>query len=249
MACGKPFTYSLPDERTRHLRKSFPASGYVQTAGQSLLVLLNDILDFSKIEAGQLRLESRPFDLAGPLARVESLMGQIAHAKGLTLRIVTPETSPGWLLGDALRLEQVLVNLIGNAIKFTEHGEVALRIEPIEITPTTVKLRFTVRDTGIGIAPEALARLFTPFTQADESISRRYGGTGLGLSICKRLAELMNGAIGTENQVGQGSTVWFEAPFARTASNETAPRPPPARPAGAPRRATPDRSASAGGRR
>ncbi|MCB1769448.1 MAG: response regulator [Candidatus Competibacteraceae bacterium] len=200
----------------------------IQTAGQSLLVLLNDILDFSKIEAGQLRLESRPFDLAGPLARVESLMGQTAHAKGLALRIITPETAPGWLLGDALRLEQVLVNLLGNAIKFTERGEVVLRIEPTEITPTTVRLRFTVRDTGLGMAPEALARLFTPFTQADASISRRYGGTGLGLSICKRLADLMGGAIGAESQVGQGSTVWFEAPFARTASGETMPRPAPA---------------------
>jgi signal transduction histidine kinase/CheY-like chemotaxis protein len=204
----------------------------IQTAGQSLLVLLNDILDFSKIEAGQLRLESRPFDLAGPLARVESLMGQTAHAKGLALRIVTPETSPGWLLGDALRLEQVLVNLLGNAIKFTERGKVVLRIEPTEITPTTARLRFTVRDTGLGMAPEALGRLFTPFTQADAGISRRYGGTGLGLSICKRLADLMDGAIGAESQVGEGSTVWFEAPFARAASGETVTRPAPARPAG-----------------
>ena len=206
----------------------------IQAAGQSLLVILNDILDFSKIEAGQLRLESRPFDLAGLLARVESLMEQTARAKGLNLVIAKPSELLGLLLGDGLRLEQVLFNLIGNAIKFTERGTVALTIQALESDAMAVRLRFAVQDQGIGIAPEALARLFAPFTQAEAGTTRRFGGTGLGLAICKRLVELMGGEIGAESQVGQGSTFWFELPFARAAEGavETRTEPAPTRPAG-----------------
>ena len=206
----------------------------IQASGQTLLMILNDILDFSKIEAGQLRIERRPFNLASLLTRIKNLLGPAARSKGLELRIAPPADPLGLLLGDGLRLEQVLVNLTGNAIKFTEQGVVTLTIQVLEASATDVWLRFEVRDTGIGIAPEAVARLFTPFTQADAGITRRYGGTGLGLSICKRLMELMGGVIRVESQVGQGSLFWFELPFPRTAGESTpdpGPGPAPAWPA------------------
>ena len=206
----------------------------IQASGQTLLMILNDILDFSKIEAGQLRIECRPFNLASVLTRIKNLLGPAARSKGLELRIAPPADPLGLLLGDGLRLEQVLVNLTGNAIKFTEQGVVTLTIQVLEASATDVWLRFEVRDTGIGLSSEALARLFTPFTQADAGITRRYGGTGLGLSICKRLMELMGGVIRVESQVGQGSLFWFELPFPRTAGESTpdpGPGPAPAWPA------------------
>ena len=190
----------------------------IRSAGQSLLAILNDVLDLSKIEAGQLRLEPRPFDLAALLSNVDSLMGQAAHGKGLSLRIEPPALPTGLLLGDGLRIEQVLLNLVGNAIKFTERGEVALRVRADEVADAGLRLRVEVRDTGIGIAADALARLFTPFTQADAGIGRRFGGTGLGLSICKRLVELMGGTIGADSQPGLGSCFWFELPLERVAA-------------------------------
>ena len=203
----------------------------IRRAGQSLLAILNDVLDLSKIEAGQLRIEPRPFNLAALLANLDSLMGQAARAKGLSLHITTPYSLRGPLLGDGLRLEQVLLNLTGNAIKFTDQGEVHVLVLTQESSETAVRLRFEVRDSGIGIAPEALTRLFTPFAQADAGIGRRFGGTGLGLSICKRLVELMGGEIGAESQLGQSSTFWFELPFLRAGESELdalASKPPPA---------------------
>jgi CheY-like chemotaxis protein len=187
----------------------------IRSAGHSLLTILNDVLDLSKIEAGQLRIEHRPFDLDSLLANLDSLMGQAARAKGLALRIDAGHAGLGSLIGDGLRLEQVLFNLSGNAIKFTEHGEVAIRVVVREISEHDVRLRFEVRDTGIGITPEALAGLFEPFAQADAGIGRRFGGTGLGLSICKRLVTLMRGEIGVESAPGLGSNFWFEVPFER----------------------------------
>jgi PAS domain S-box-containing protein len=157
----------------------------IGTAGRSLLGILNDILDLSKIEAGQIQLEVRPFALAPLLTQIEGLLEPMARDKGLRLSVTGPPAAADALLGDPLRLEQVLVNLIGNAIKFTNQGEIRVRIESQEEAAAGVKLRFAVSDTGIGIAPETLTSLFTPFTQADGSITRRYGGTGLGLSICK----------------------------------------------------------------
>ncbi|WP_297362536.1 sensor histidine kinase, partial [Thauera sp.] len=197
--------------------------GRIRTAGQSLLAILDDVLDLSKIEAGQLRLEPRPFDLAVLLANVDSLMGQVAHGKGLALRVEPPALPPGQLRGDGLRIEQILLNLVGNAIKFTERGEVAVRVRADELTDASLRLHAEVRDTGIGIAADALARLFTPFTQADAGVSRRFGGTGLGLSICKRLVELMGGTIGAESEPGLGSRFWFELPLERVAAADAVP--------------------------
>jgi PAS domain S-box-containing protein len=191
--------------------------GKITQSSQSLLNIINDILDFSKIGADRFQIEHQPFEASAVVARVESLLRENARKRGVNLTIAVPEVCPGPLLGDPLRLEQVLINLAGNALKFTEEGSVAIEIQPLSTEDETVLLRFAVRDTGIGISPEALARLFEPFTQADGSITRRFGGTGLGLSISKRLVELMGGRLGAASEPGQGSTFWFELPFARAA--------------------------------
>ena len=199
----------------------------ISGSGRSLLGILNDVLDFSKIEAGQLRIESAPFSLPPLLEQLDNLLGGTAGSKGIVLRMESSGAFSGGLLGDTLRLEQILLNLVGNAIKFTEQGEVLVAVQPLEITDTTARLRFQVRDTGVGIDPEVLSILFNPFVQADGSITRRFGGTGLGLSICKRLVELMGGVIGVESREGAGSTFWFELPFLRTADGVEAPVKPP----------------------
>jgi PAS domain S-box-containing protein len=185
-------------------------------AGRTLIGILNDILDFSKIEAGELQIDRHPFALAPLLERLDSLLGDTARGKGLALRFAAPTGLAGGLVGDDLRLEQILLNLVGNAIKFTAAGEVRVQTEPVATTETEIRLRFEVWDSGVGIAPEVLPTLFNPFTQADGSITRRFGGTGLGLSIARRLVELMGGTIGAESTPGQGSCFWFELPFART---------------------------------
>ncbi len=187
----------------------------IRAAGRSLLLLLNDILDFSKIEAGQLQLEARPFVLAPLLDQLDALLGATARAKGLGFAIDAAPLPSGALVGDSLRLEQVLTNLIGNAVKFTDAGEVRLSIRTLDADDGTARLRFAVTDTGIGIAPEIVPQLFAAFNQADSGISRRFGGSGLGLAISKRLVELMGGTIGVDSQAGAGSTFWCELPFGR----------------------------------
>ncbi|SDY03153.1 PAS domain S-box-containing protein [Allochromatium warmingii] len=190
---------------------------HIRLAGHTMLQISNDILDLAKIEANQIAIEVRPCQLATVLKRIEAIQGDAARGKGLTLAIVPPPEFVGQVLTDPLRLEQILTNLVSNAIKFTEQGTVRLWIEPLSLTAEHACLLFAVQDSGIGIAPETQAHLFTPFTQADASIARRYGGTGLGLSISKRLVELMGGTIGVESHAGEGSLFWFELTLARTA--------------------------------
>ena len=186
----------------------------IRAAGRSLLGILNDILDLSRIEAGALRIDLQPFVLDNLLQQVGTLMAPLALDKRLDWRIQAPVLDAA-LVGDSLRIEQVLVNLAGNAIKFTSHGEVRLNVRLLEERADRVRLRFEVRDTGIGLDAETQAKLFAPFTQADGSTTRRFGGTGLGLSICKRLVELMGGRIGVESRPEAGSNFWFELELGR----------------------------------
>jgi PAS domain S-box-containing protein len=194
----------------------------VRTSGEALLTVINNILDFSKIEAGKLRLEITDFDLHSVLEYAAGVMATKACEKGLEL---TCERVPGtpWLLrGDAGRVGQVLVNLLGNAVKFTPQGEVAIRVRLEAEDEHRATLRFTVCDTGIGFRQDRAAALFAPFVQADTSTTRRYGGTGLGLAISKQLVEMMGGQIGVESEEGKGSTFWFTAVLEK----QPQPRPP-----------------------
>jgi len=187
----------------------------VHDGGETLLALINDILDFSKIEAGKLVLEPVNFDLPALLRDVTGLLGQTAAAKGLRLvSEVAPQIPPG-VRGDAGRLRQLLLNLVGNGVKFTDSGAVSVRVTPADgASDSFATVRFEVVDTGIGIDAMTQQRLFEPFEQADASTTRRHGGTGLGLSICRRLVELMDGQIGVHSAPGQGSTFWFTLGFA-----------------------------------
>jgi two-component system sensor histidine kinase/response regulator len=203
-----------------HLLQNTPLSvqqrkylAMIRTAGDSLLGILNDVLDFSKIEAQQMTLSPVEFDLDESLSTLATTMAMNAGDKELELAIVVGEDVPRLLRGDALRLQQVLVNLAGNAIKFTEQGEVVIEVTLARSDATELLLRFDVRDTGMGMNREQLSRLFHAFTQADESITRRFGGTGLGLAITRRLVELMGGEIRVESEPGAGSRFWFALPF------------------------------------
>jgi signal transduction histidine kinase/DNA-binding response OmpR family regulator/HPt (histidine-containing phosphotransfer) domain-containing protein len=192
---------------------------YAQTAHRSaeaLLAVINDILDFSKIEAGKLELELIDFELRHTLEDVMGLMGERATAKKLELGALVHEGVPDVLRGDPVRLRQILFNLVGNALKFTDRGEVVVRVESEQEFDDWIRLRFEVSDTGPGIEPEVQQRLFTPFTQADATTTRRYGGSGLGLAICRRLVEKMEGEIGVHSRPGEGSTFWFTVRFGRS---------------------------------
>ena len=178
-------------------------------SAESLLTIINDILDFSKIEAGKLDLETIDFDLRHTLEEVATLLAERASAKGLELVSLVRPGVPDMVRGDPGRLRQILLNLAGNAIKFTSEGEVILRARLVSENGDAVLVRFEVSDTGIGLTAEAQARLFQPFSQADASTTRRYGGTGLGLAICKQLVELMGGEIGLRSEPDEGSTFWF----------------------------------------
>jgi PAS domain S-box-containing protein len=185
----------------------------IRTSGDALLTLINDLLDFSKIEAGKLELEAIEFDVRSTLEDTLEMVTEKAQAKHLDLACLVEPSVPWRVIGDPARLRQILLNLLNNAIKFTEKGEVVARASATlvhDAAGARARLRVAVRDTGIGIEADAVARLFSPFTQADASTTRRFGGTGLGLSICKRLAEAMGGEIGVESEPGHGSTFWFE---------------------------------------
>ncbi len=181
----------------------------VHNAGTSLLSIINDILDFSKIEAGKLDLESTDFKLDEVISSVTTLTAQKAHEKGLEFLAHAAPGIPEVLLGDPLRLGQILTNFVNNSVKFTERGEIRLEIEQLERTGEKVQLKFAVRDSGIGMTKEQATKLFQPFTQADMSTTRKHGGTGLGLTICRRLVELMGGRIWLESEPGVGSTFYF----------------------------------------
>ena len=184
-------------------------------AGKALLTVIEDVLDFSKIGAGKLKLECAPFDLHEVVEDVTQIVSESARSKGLELVCDLPEGIPHGVIGDAPRLRQVLVNLVGNAIKFTEQGEVIISITVLQEHARSARLRFDVHDTGVGIAKEVQAGIFDAFTQADVSTTRKFGGTGLGLAISKQLVELMDGQIGIESVPGAGSTFWFTTQFVK----------------------------------
>ena len=189
---------------------------YVRTANKSaeaLLAILNDILDLSKIEAGKLNIEIIPFDLREIIQELVTLYSLKAEQKGVLLRCEIDEALPAMLRGDPVRIRQILLNLVSNALKFTREGEVLIRVEQRRCHQDRADVRISVRDTGIGIPREAHANLFKAFTQADGSTTRKYGGTGLGLAIVSQLVELMGGELGLESEAGEGATFWFELPL------------------------------------
>jgi PAS domain S-box-containing protein len=184
-----------------------------KTAAQSLLGIINDVLDFSKIEAGKLDMELTEFSLDEVLANVSSIISEKAHHKNLEFLIAVEQDLPPNLIGDSLRLGQILINLVNNALRFTERGEILVSVAMVEKSLDKANIKFTVRDSGIGMTAEQSARLFQAFSQADSSTTRKYGGTGLGLSISRRLVEMMDGNIWVESKYGAGSTFHFNAWF------------------------------------
>ena len=193
-----------------------------RNSAEHLLSVINDILDFSKIEAGRLELEHVPFDPRRTVEEVVDLLSLRAHAKGLEMTAVIPPDLPALVRGDPGRLRQVLMNLVGNAVKFTEQGQVVVEVAEAPAGADSVALHFAVRDTGIGIASHERGRLFESFVQGDSSTTRRYGGTGLGLAISRQLVQLMDGEIGVDSEPGRGSRFWFSAAFERASGTEAA---------------------------
>ena len=205
----------------------------IQNSANSLLTILNDILDFSKIEAGKLEFEVIDFDLRKLIKDIVELLGKLATDKGLTLTTIIAPDVPTQCSGAPTRIRQVLTNLLGNAVKFTEHGTVSLNVKAIEKNLARTSLRFEITDTGIGIDPAIQRHIFDPFSQADESMTRRFGGTGLGLAICKQLVEMMGGEIGVDSALGQGACFWFTVQLTAHSAQEHH-HPSPAAPALAP---------------
>lgn len=188
-------------------------------SASSLLTILNDILDFSKIEAGELTLERAPFKVSEIFGNLRDLMSPIASKKGLSLNMISAEKIPEWALGDMYRVQQVIINLVGNAIKFTHAGSVSVYADFLSANGES-QIMFRVQDSGIGVPQSYLPHIFGKFTQADNSTTRKYGGTGLGLAICKQLVELMGGEIGVESEEGKGSVFWFTTPFTAPSESE-----------------------------
>jgi CheY-like chemotaxis protein len=185
----------------------------IRSRSENLLAIVNDILDYSRIEATEMRMEEVAFDLGAAVGSVRILFEPRAAAKGLELQVKMAAEVPRMVRGDPLRLGQILINLLGNALKFTDTGSVRLEVNLAGEQTDGVTILCRVIDTGIGIDTSTAARLFAPFTQADSSISRRYGGTGLGLAITYRLLSLLGGSVGVESRPGQGSTFWFLLPL------------------------------------
>ena len=197
-------------------------AGTVRSSGDHLMTIINDILDFSKIEAGKLEIETIDFDLRTAVETVTEMLAEQAHRKGLELVSLVHASTPTAMRGDPARLRQILMNLAGNAVKFTERGRVVLQVRKTEDRGESVTLLFEVTDTGIGIPPEQQDKIFDAFSQADGSTTRRFGGTGLGLTISKRLITLMNGTIDVESTAGQGTRFWFTVPL----TPQPSPQPP-----------------------
>ncbi len=197
----------LDDRQRNYIEK-------IKVSGQHLLGIINDILDLSKVEAGKLELERAGFELQNLLDHIAVLVGEKCHGKGLELVFDVASDVPAQLVGDSLRLGQVLLNYANNAVKFTERGRIMISVRASECTAQDVLLHFRVRDTGIGLTPDQMGRLFQNFNQADSSTTRKFGGTGLGLAISKKLAALMGGEVGVESEYGKGSTFWFSARLA-----------------------------------
>lgn len=206
----------LPPRQHGHMLK-------IQQAGMHLLSLINDVLDTTKIDAGKLTLERSEFALEEVMSNVANLIGEKASAKGLELVFDVASDVPEHLIGDPLRLAQVLLNYTNNAVKFTEAGAIDLSVRVRESDAASVLLEFAVRDTGVGLKPEQQERLFQSFEQADASTTRRYGGSGLGLAIAKRLAEMMGGNVGLSSEFAKGSTFWFTARLGKAATTRSAP--------------------------
>ena len=196
----------------------------IQKSGDSLLTVINDILDFSKFESGTVELEQRPFDLRASIEESFDIVAQKALGKNLDLLYMVEPLVPAFIIGDVTRFRQVLVNLVGNAIKFTEKGEIVIHVQSLRQTGLALVLQCSVKDTGIGIPPDRIERLFKPFSQIDSSTTRKYGGTGLGLAICARLVEAMGGTIWVESTVGQGSAFYFTITVGTTPSDVALPR-------------------------
>ncbi len=186
-------------------------------SSDALLAILNDVLDLSRIEAGKMTLERTEFDLRGTIGETVTLMRASAENRGLHLTLHCAPELPRRVLGDPVRLRQVLSNLVGNAVKFTERGSIDVNVAVLDDLVGRAHIRFEVRDTGIGIAPEARERIFERFAQADESTTRRFGGSGLGLSIVQELVKLMGGTVGVESEQGRGSTFWFQVMLEKSA--------------------------------
>ena len=194
----------------------------VQKSATALLTITNDILDLSKIEAGRLTIESIPFDVIATVKEVMAWSSLRARTKGIEISAILPPRQPMPIQGDPVRLRQILTNLVGNAIKFTEKGRIIVRMRVADDSQGSLKLEFSVEDTGIGIPPEQRERLFESFTQGDNSTTRKYGGTGLGLAISRQLVELLGGEIGLESEKGKGSTFWFTTVFEKLPAEEHA---------------------------
>ncbi len=193
----------------------------VYRSAESLLTVINDVLDFSKIEAGKLELENVDFDLRDAVEEVAELFGEAANHKGLEIASLVSADVPRSVAGDPVRLRQILTNLVSNALKFTQEGEVSVHVSVEQMQARDVLLRLEVKDTGIGVAPEVQRQIFESFAQADGSTTRQFGGTGLGLAIARELAHLMGGAIGVESELGRGSTFWFTVRLQLSAPKET----------------------------
>ena len=197
----------------------------IHQAGTALLGVINDVLDVSRIEAGRLSLEQSAFELDAVLAQLMALFGEQARAKHLALQLSVSPNVPNALIGDGMRLGQVLINLVANAIKFTEHGEIAVTVRADPPGTQRVRLQFAVRDTGVGLTPSQIEGLFQPFAQADDSTTRKFGGTGLGLSICRQLVRLMGGDVVVHSEPGRGSTFLFDVELGVAATGEPASTP------------------------